>query len=96
MFYLSRSHHNDGAGNFGLLIAFFLVEALMLAALFAVIELMQERYKSSEDKFRGIIEKNAEGFLMADEYGVINYMCSSVQEILGYEQKELLGHMPLT
>jgi PAS domain S-box-containing protein len=92
--FIYPEHHNDGAGNFGLLIAFFLVEALMLAALFAVIELMQERYKSSEDKFRGIIENNAEGFLMADEYGVINYMCSSVQEILGYEQKELLG-MPI-
>jgi PAS domain S-box-containing protein len=92
--FIYPDHRRSGADNFGLLIAFFLVEALMVAALFAVIELIQERYKTNEEKFRGIIENNAEGFLMTDEYGVINYMCLSVQEILGYEQNELLG-MPL-
>jgi PAS domain S-box-containing protein len=89
--FIYPQHRRGEVGNFGLLIAFFLVEALMVAALFAVIELIQERYKSNEDKFRGIIEKNAEGFLMADEHGIINYMCSSVQEILGYDQNDLLG-----
>jgi PAS domain S-box-containing protein len=61
----------------------------MVTALFAIIELIQKKLQHNEETFRGIIEKNPEGFLMANEYGVINYMCPSVHDILGYEQKEL-------
>jgi PAS domain S-box-containing protein len=92
LFIYPKYHH---AGIFGLLIFFFLVEALMLTALFAIIELIQKRSRINEETFRGIIEKNAEGFLMANESGIINYVCSSVHKILGYEQEELLG-TPLT
>ncbi|TSD62900.1 PAS domain S-box protein [Inquilinus sp. KBS0705] len=84
-------HTANGAGAFGLLIAFFLAEALLITALFAVIELIQERYKVDQEKYKGIIEKNAEGFLMTDESGTINYVCSSVTKILGYGETELLG-----
>jgi PAS domain S-box-containing protein len=89
--FIYPQYHQKGADTFGLLIVFFLIEALMVTALFAIIELIQKKLQINEETFRGIIEKNPEGFLMADESGVINYMCPSVQEILGYEQNELLG-----
>jgi PAS domain S-box-containing protein len=91
LLFIYPEHSRNGASIFGLLIAFFLVQALMIAALFAVIESIQRRCKTSEETFRGIIEKNAEGFLMADESGNINYVCSSVKDILGYDQADLLG-----
>jgi PAS domain S-box-containing protein len=89
--FLYPGHQQNGANTFAILIVFFLLEALMIVALFAVIELIQERYRLSEETYRGIVEKNAEGFLMADEDGIINYVCSSVTEILGYDREELLG-----
>jgi PAS domain S-box-containing protein len=85
-------HEQEGHGFYFLfLILLFLAEALIVTALFAVIEHTLKKTRTDEETYRCIIEKNAEGFLMADEAGFIKYVCSSVQQILGYEKKEILG-----
>jgi PAS domain S-box-containing protein len=89
--FLLPGHTEVGAANFWFLIVLFLTEALLITALFAVIEIIHARCKSSADTYRGIIEKNVEGFLMADQDGKITYVCSSVRQILGYEPTDLLG-----
>lgn len=91
LLFIYPKHLQESTGSFSLLVILFFVEALMVTALFSVIEIVQKRLQFNEQTFRGIIEKNAEGFLMADEYGVIKYMCPSVNEILGYDPDDLLG-----
>jgi PAS domain S-box-containing protein len=88
--FIYPSYQQNGKYLFAVLIALFFIEALMLTGLFAAIKLIQQRYKVSEETFRGVIEKNAEGFLMTDEQGVIKFECLSVIGILGYDKGELL------
>ncbi|MDB5111595.1 MAG: Two-component system, chemotaxis family, CheB/CheR fusion protein [Mucilaginibacter sp.] len=72
-------------------IIIFLCEGLLLTGLFWLIELMYDRLKISEEKFRGIIEKSSEGFLLGNAEGEILYVCPSSQDILGYTVEELIG-----
>jgi PAS domain S-box-containing protein len=70
-------------------IMLFLVEGLMLTCLFKLIEEIHIRLKFSEARFRGMIEKSAEGFLLADADGLIKYAAPAAAGLLGYAISDL-------
>lgn len=86
--------HKNDYSDFLLLIAAFFTEGMLLSGLFSLIESFQKKLKSSEERFRGIVEQSDEGFLMADEKGIIIYSSPSVKQLLGYTETEITG-MPL-
>lgn len=76
---------------FGIGTCIFLAEGLLLSGLFRRIEKIQQRLRESEQRFRGIIEKSAEGMLMTDKNGKIEYLSPSVISLLGEEAGKLTG-----
>lgn len=69
----------------------FLIIALLFAGLLRAIERMHTNLSQSEQRFRGIIEKSSEGFLMTDIDGGVKYISPSVKELLGYTEQDLMG-----
>jgi PAS domain S-box-containing protein len=84
--HLNQKHH-----AIWLSVVLFAVEGLMLSALFRMIEIIQRGMRDEEARLRQLVEQNPEGFLTADENGVITYVCSSVEKILGYKPDEIKG-----
>ncbi|MES2453921.1 MAG: ATP-binding protein [Bacteroidota bacterium] len=76
---------------FGVANFIFLAEGLLLSGLFRRIEKIQQKLSESEQRFRGIIEKSAEGMLMTDQNGQISYLSPSVNILLGAQSGELVG-----
>ena len=54
-------------------------------------KLAQEELKKSEQKYRMLVETINEGLIMVDNNDVIQYVNSSFCDLLGYQEKELLG-----
>ena len=75
---------------FGIATCIFFAEGILLSALFQHIENIQRKLINSEQRFRGIIEKSAEGMLMTDQNGKIEYLSPSVTELLGQETSVLI------
>jgi PAS domain S-box-containing protein len=69
----------------------FLAEGFLLSGLFRRLEKTQQRLRESEGRFRGIIEKSAEGMLMTDESGKVEYLSPAVITLLGQEPGKLIG-----
>jgi PAS domain S-box-containing protein len=65
-------------------IMFFLLLGLMLTFLFRLIGEVYDRLEYSEARFRGMIEKSAEGFLLANADGMIKYVAPTAANLLGY------------
>ena len=91
IFIMPQRAEGGGSSFFSVAILFFVIEALFVTGLISVIEIVISRYQSSEETYRGIVENNAEGFFMVNQEGDITYVCSSVQSILGYDERELKG-----
>jgi PAS domain S-box-containing protein len=86
--FILPTHHSD-AKLYAIATLLFMAEALLVSGLFRLIESVHQQLRASEEKFRGIIEKSADGFLMADEKGLITYGSPSVGHLLGYTVSEL-------
>jgi PAS domain S-box-containing protein len=82
--------HRNGA-SFQLSILLFFLEGLLITCLFHLIEKAHIQLQQREAMFRGMIEKTAEGFLLADGEGVITYAAPIAGELLGYTCAQLNG-----
>ncbi|MBE9601232.1 ATP-binding protein [Pedobacter sp. MC2016-24] len=76
---------------FGIGTCIFLAEGLLLSGLFRRVEKIQQKLSESEQRFRGIIEKSAEGMLMTDNSGKIEYLSPAVITLLNQESGKLVG-----
>lgn len=76
---------------FGVATFIFLVEGIILFMLFRRIENIHKKLLDSEQRFRGIIEKSAEGVLMTDKRGRLEYVSPSAINIFGGEPENLKG-----
>jgi len=56
--------------------------------------LAEEELRKSEEKFRRIVETTGEGFLMMDDDLKILYANDAYCQMLGYQQKDILGKTP--
>lgn len=57
------------------------------------------RLESSEERFRNIIDKSADGIIVVDKDGVVRFMNQAVESLFGDKSKKLLGSyfgFPLT
>ncbi|MCD0487614.1 PAS domain S-box protein [Pedobacter sp. MC2016-14] len=69
----------------------FFIEGLLLSHLFNRIERAQSDLRDSEQRFRGIIEKSAEGVVMTDRDGKIEYLSPSVSEAISSPEGSIIG-----
>lgn len=76
-------------------IMFFLLLGLMLTFLFGLIGEVYDRLECSEARFRGMIEKSAEGFLLANADRMIKYVAPTAANLLGYTIDDM-KNTPLT
>ena len=83
--------HNMETAVFVMGIFLFLLMSLLFTGLLRAIEHIHLNLKQSEERFRGIIEKSSEGFLMTDMDGGIKYISPSVKELLGYTEQDVTG-----
>tara|TARA_R110001599_G_scaffold325504_1_gene537721 strand:+ start:94263 stop:96710 length:2448 start_codon:yes stop_codon:yes gene_type:complete len=51
-----------------------------------------EELQKSEEKFRGFLENSSDGILILNEKGDITVANSSVEQLTGYQQDDLVGH----
>ena len=54
------------------------------------VNLAMERLRESEERFRMLIEKSADGIMLLDKRGTIVFVSSSATSIIGYRPEELL------
>jgi PAS domain S-box-containing protein len=54
----------------------------------------EEQLRTSEEKFRSLVETTSDWVWELDENGVLTYVSPRVADILGYEVKEMLGKTP--
>jgi PAS domain S-box-containing protein len=66
----------------------YVLEALFITMLIFIIELNQARITESEEKFRAIIEQDAEGFFMVDQDANVMFAGPLHEGILGYSHEE--------
>ena len=57
-------------------------------------EQLLEQVKSSEEKFRNLVETSRDWFWEVDAKGVYTYVSPRCRELLGYEPEELIGRTP--
>lgn len=72
-------------------IAVYVLEALFITMLIFIIELKQARISESEERYRAIIEQDAEGFFMVDEDANVLLAGPLHDGILGYSNEEFKG-----
>ena len=53
---------------------------------------MQEQLRASEKRFRALIEKSSDSFVLIDTKGMLLYVSPSTTGLLGYTYNELVGH----
>src|SRR5205807_9839674 len=54
---------------------------------------MQEQLRASEKRFRALIEKSSDSFVLIDTKGMLLYVSPSTTGLLGYMPDELVGHI---
>ncbi len=74
--------YRPSAEIFGVATFIFMGEGLLVSGLFRRIERIQQKLAESEQRFRGIIEKSAEGTVMTDQDGKIGYVSPSFTKFL--------------
>jgi PAS domain S-box-containing protein len=72
-------------------ITVYVLEALFITMLIFIIELKQAQISESEEKFRGIIEQDSEGFFMIDRDANVIFAGPLHEGILGYSNEEFKG-----
>lgn len=52
---------------------------------------LEAEIKAGEERFRNIIEKNADGIIVVDLDGIVHFINSAGEELFGLEDKKILG-----
>lgn len=52
----------------------------------------EQALRTSEERYRLLVESMSEGILMQDEKGVITYLNDRFMEVIGYTREEIIGH----